>query len=149
IMPGYRTFGCDMEEPMQGYGASAIGAGNGNVIYLVPCKSGDVNIEHYVAMTGPRHGSFAETYEFELPITFNEPNRSTLINPQYDASAGILTSTTYSSPDYDCGIFEKHRYVPDQDFFELIEYREKTDCDGQGGSPEAFPLVWTLDEMGQ
>lgn len=149
IMPGYRTLGCDMEGPIQGYGARAAGAGNGNVVYLVPCNSGDVNIEHYVAMTGPRHGSFAETYEFELPPDFNEPNRATLINPQFDAQSGTLTSTTYSSPAYDCGVFEKFRYVPEQDFFELIEYREKTDCDGVTGLPENFPLVWTLDEMGQ
>lgn len=149
IMPGYRTYSCDMETPMQGFGARAMGMGRGNVLFMVPCQNGDVNIEHYVAMTGPRHENFANTYEFELPLGYNQPNRPTIINPDYDPETGTLTSVTYYSSNYDCGIYEKHQYVADQDFFELSEYREKTDCDGITGPPEGFPLVWTIDELGQ
>ncbi|MEM9331896.1 MAG: DUF1176 domain-containing protein [Pseudomonadota bacterium] len=149
IMPGFRSYNCDMDGPMQSFGAKVMGMGSGNVIYLIPCQTGDVNIEHYVAVTGPNHGNFANTYEFELPIDFNQPNRTTIISPSFDPQSGTLTSITYNSSNYDCGIFEKHQYVQDGDYFELIEYREKTDCDGITGPPEGFPLIWTIDEMGQ
>ena len=148
-MPGYRTFGCDMETPMQAWGAVGLGMGNGHDIYLVPCQNGDVNAEHYVAIVGPKYGNHANTYEFEYPITFNQPNRSTIINPDFDPQSGILTSTTYHSPNYDCGIYEKHQYVADQDFFELLEYREKILCDGGNVLPENYELVWTIEELGQ
>ena len=148
-MPGFRVFECDMENTLQGYGAIAQGAGNGNVIFMVPCQSGDVNIEHYIAMTGPKHGNFANTYEFETPPDFNQPNQSTIINPQFEAETGTLTSIQYYSPNSDCGVYSKHAYVADQDFFELLEYREKITCDGKYTPPENYDLVWTIDEMGQ
>lgn len=148
-MHGYRVFDCDMENMLQGYGAIVMGAGNGNVLYMVPCQPGDLNIEHYVAMTGPAHGNFANFYEFETPPDFNLPNEGIIINPEFDAENGILTSTRFDSHESDCGVFTKHAYVADGDFFELLEYREKVNCDGVFTSPETYDLVWTIDEMGQ
>ncbi|MEO0329875.1 MAG: DUF1176 domain-containing protein [Pseudomonadota bacterium] len=148
-MPGFKTYQCDMETPMEGFGAIGLGMGNGHALYMVPCQMGDVNIEHYIAMLGPKHGNFANTYEFETPPDFNQPNRSTIINPDYDPDTMKLFATTYHSPNYDCGIYETHQYVEEEDFFELIEFREKSSCDGKNTLPENFPLVWTIDEMGQ
>ncbi len=148
-MHGFRVFDCDMDNTLQGYGAIALGAGNGNVLFLVPCQLGDSNIEHYVAMTGPKHGNFANFYDFETPPDFNQPNQSIIINPEYDAGSGTLTSVQYYNHENDCGVFTKHAYVPDGDYFELLEYREKTVCDGQYTLPENYDLVWTIDEMGQ
>lgn len=149
LMPGYRVFNCDVDNSLKGYGAIVLGAGNGNVVYLMPCNPGDVNVEYYIAMTGPKHGNFANTYEFETPPDFNQPNTGTIINPDFDAETGILISTQYHSPNYDCGVFMKHGYVPEQDFFELLEYREKSNCDAKVTPPENYDLVWTIDEMGQ
>ena len=148
-MHGYRVFDCDMENMLQGYGAIVMGAGNGNVLYMVPCQPGDVNIEHYVAMTGPAHGNFANFYDFETPPDFNQPNESIIINPEYHAESGTLTSVRFDSHESDCGVYTKHAYVADGDFFELLEYRKKTNCDGQYTAPETYDLVWTIDEMGQ
>ncbi|MEM7069855.1 MAG: DUF1176 domain-containing protein [Pseudomonadota bacterium] len=149
LMPGYRTLDCAMEEALGAFGARGFGLGDGHDLYLVACQNGDVNINHYVAMVGPKHGNFANTYEFELPLDYNQPNRSTITSPNFDNDTQTLTSVTYHSQNYDCGIYEKHQYVADGDFFELVEYREKSDCDGVTGPPEGFPLVWTIDELGQ
>lgn len=148
-MHGYRVFDCDMENVLQGYGAIAVGAGNGNVLFMVPCQPGDVNVEHYIAMTGPAHGNFANIYDFETPPDFNQPNESIIINPEFDAENGILTSVRFDSHESDCGVYTKHAYVADGDFFELLEYREKEICDGVYTAPETYNLVWTIDEMGQ
>ncbi len=148
-MHGYRVFDCDMENTLQGYGAIALGAGSGNVVFMVPCQLGDSNIEHYVAMTGPKHGNFANFYEFETPPDFNQPNQGIIINPDYDPQSGTLTSVQYYNHANDCGVYSKHAYVADGDFFELLEYREKSNCDGQYTAPENYDLVWTIDEMGQ
>ena len=69
--------------------------------------------------------------------------------PEFSIDGRILTSVTYASPNYDCGFWEKHRYEPDGDYFELVEYREKKRCDSKTTPPEQYPMVWTILEMGQ
>jgi hypothetical protein len=41
----------------------------------------------------------------------------------------------------DCGVFERHQ-LTEAGAFELIEYREKTMCDGKVISPREWPLVY-------
>ena len=142
---GYDVYGCDFETTLQGYGAQAYGAGGNGDFYFVPCFSGDVNIEHYAAHVSEQG---TELLEFELPIGQNLPNRTTIINPSFDGDALTVTATTYDSPNYDCGVWEKHQWVADQRFFELVEYRVKSACDGVMTPPETYPLDWTIDEMG-
>lgn len=59
-----------------------------------------------------------------------------------------MTGTTYHSPNYDCGTFERHEVEAESGNYTLMEYLEKTDCDGITGPPEGWPLSWTIDEMG-
>ena len=139
------SMSCD-NDALQAYGAQAIGMGQNGDFYFVPCFSGDVNIEHvgvHIDVNGAK-----QQLEFELPIGQNQPNRGTLINPQFDNQTGILTAVSYDSPNYDCGVSEEHQWISDGAFFELITYRIKSNCDGVQTQPEDFPLDWTIDEMG-
>lgn len=146
---GNDDFDCDLEDTLQAYGAHVFGFSDGLRINLVPCRFGDVNIEHFVALTGGRFGDNARAYGFETPPDFNLPDDQTIINPVFEQDGMIITSVSYSSPNRDCGVFRKYRFRAESNFFELREYREKIDCDGQPTLPEDYPMVWTIDEMGQ
>ena len=148
LKPGYDMFNCDLQNTLNGFGAEVYGSKTGPTAYIVPCQAGDVNVDYYV-MLAHRGATAANTYEFESPPDFNASMRTTLVNPMWDPATKTLTSTTYHSPNYDCGVYEIHQYSEEADFFELIEYREKSDCNGVTTPPEGFPLSWTIDEMGQ
>ena len=149
VMVGYRPLGCNIEETVPAFGATVHKADINTFFYLVPCHMGDVNVEHYVAQIGPRHEGYAEYYDFEYPPDFNLDNRSLIVNPEWWNDESLLTSVEYYSPDADCGVYQIHRYDWADDFFELIEYREKPECDGIHTAPTDYPLVWTIEEMGQ
>jgi hypothetical protein len=65
---------------------------------------------------------------------------STLFNPEWDVRSRTVSSFALARGAGDCGVFERHR-VTVEGKFELLEYREKTTCDGKADKPEAFPLV--------
>ena len=145
----YRPLDCEMPEAVAAFGAKVHKFDVNSYFYLVPCRTGDLNIEHYLAQVSPRHESYAELHDFEYPISFNQDNFTLIVNPEYWADDGGLTSTSYHSPNADCGVYQVHRYRPKRDYFELIEYREKDSCDGVKTPPTDYPLVWTIEEMGQ
>jgi hypothetical protein len=64
---------------------------------------------------------------------------STLIDPTWDVAKRIVTSIGLGRAEGDCGVLERYR-VLDDGTFELIEYREKANCDGKAVKPEQFPL---------
>lgn len=145
---GFDVMNCNLTVALEAFGAMAYGSG-GKTLYLVPCHQGDVNIASYVSMMRDADSLNAKLYEFERPPGVNAPLRSDIINPNWDAATGRLTSIEYYSPEADCGLFEIHQYVEEGDFFEIIESREKANCDSVMTLPESYPLAWTIDEMGQ
>ncbi|MDA9009365.1 hypothetical protein N9K16_05340 [Alphaproteobacteria bacterium] len=148
-MLAYRPLDCEMPEAVAAFGAKVHKFDVNSYFYLVPCRTGDLNIEHYVAQISPRHEGNAELHEFEYPIGFNRDNFTLIVNPEYWADSDWLMSTSYHSSGADCGVYQVHRYRPKRDYFELIEYREKANCDSVQTPPAEYPLVWTIEEMGQ
>jgi hypothetical protein len=65
----------------------------------------------------------------------------TLIDPEWDVKKRVVTSVSLGRGQGDCGTLERHR-VTSEGKFELIEYREKKNCDGKIIKPENFPLVF-------
>ncbi|MCU0830880.1 MAG: DUF1176 domain-containing protein [Rhizobiaceae bacterium] len=140
------AYGCGLDEALGAWGAKALGLGQGRRLFIVPCHNADINIESHVTLLGP--DGMATPLQFESPPGENAPMRPTLINPDYDAPSGLLRATAFDSPEGGCGTFERHRLLADQLAFELIEQREKPDCDTTIPNPEDWPLAWTIDEMG-
>jgi hypothetical protein len=64
-----------------------------------------------------------------------------IIAPQWDVKNRIITSLATEGNGKDCGVFERHQ-LTEAGAFELIEYREKTMCDGKVISPREWPLVY-------
>ena len=145
---GQRQLECDLETTMSAIGGAANGFFYNNVLYVIPCQMGDRNFDSYVTAYSENDPSYARLYEFESPPGFNAPLRKTIFNPSWDGETQRLTSTVYYGPDGDCGVYELFQYDEGNDFFELLEYREKPSCDGRQTQPEDYPMVWSLAEMG-
>jgi hypothetical protein len=64
-----------------------------------------------------------------------------IIAPQWDIKNRIITSIAAEGNGKDCGVYERHQLTESGEF-ELIEYREKTMCDGKVVNPREWPLVY-------
>ncbi|WP_269580679.1 DUF1176 domain-containing protein [Roseibium sp. Sym1] len=146
-MMGFRALNCQLEETVPAFGAHYFAEGDVET-WIVPCQMADANVPFYMATHIPFNPSLDEWKEFETPPGFNQPNHALVNNLFYDPSSGQVTGTTYFSPNYDCGAFERHEVEAESGNYVLIEYLEKSDCDGVTGPPEGWPLSWTIDEMG-
>ncbi|MEM5585332.1 DUF1176 domain-containing protein [Roseibium sp. AS2] len=146
-MMGYRTLDCQLEETVPAFGAKYFAEGDVET-WIVPCQMADANVPYYMAIHIPFDPSLDEWKEFETPPGFNQPNHALVNNLFYDPDTGNVTGTTYYSPNYDCGAFERHEVEAESGNYTLVEYLEKSGCDGVTGPPEGWPLNWTIDEMG-
>lgn len=146
-MIGYRTLDCRLEETLPAYGAQFYAEGDVET-WVVPCTMADANVPYFMAVHIPFNPSLDEWKEFETPPDFNQPNHALVNNLFFDPVTGQVTGTTYYSPNYDCGAFERHEMMAESGDYELVEYLEKSNCDGVTGPAEGWPLNWTIDEMG-
>lgn len=146
-MMGYRMMDCDLQETVPMYGAQYYVEGD-VMTYVVPCRSADLNVPYYMVTHIPFNPSLDELHEFETPPHFNQPDRALVHNLFFDRQTWQVTGTTYYSDGYDCGVFERHEQQRESGEYTLMEYYEKTDCDGIAGPPEGWPLEWTEAEMG-
>ncbi len=146
-MMGYRTLDCRLDETLPAYGAQFYAEGDVET-WVVPCTMADANVPYFMAVHIPFNPSLDEWKEFETPPDFNQPNQALVNNLFFDPDTGQVTGTTYYSPNYDCGAFERHEMMAESGDYELVEYLEKSNCDGVTGPAEGWPLNWTIDEMG-
>ncbi len=146
-MMGYRTLDCRLDETLPAYGAQFYAEGDVET-WVVPCTMADANVPYFMAIHIPFNPSLDEWKEFETPPDFNQPNHALVNNLFFDPDTGQVTGTTYYSPNYDCGAFERHEVMAESGDYELVEYLEKSNCDGVTGPAEGWPLSWTIDEMG-
>ena len=85
---------------------------------------------------------------FQSPETIKQDgdaDQPWLMEPRLDIKTGIVTSLELGRAAADCGKYQRHRLVAgdgDSHAFELIEFREKPDCDEVFIPVEEFPLVY-------
>lgn len=145
---GRGNMGCDLAYTLDAYGASVHGEG-AFVLHLIPCEPADANVSYYVAASYPNDPGRGHLFSFQRPLEDNAPDTSKVFNPQWDSDRQTMTTQQYYGPNSDCGIFMVHEYVRDEGRFDLIEVREKANCNGVFETGEQYPLKWSIDEMGQ
>jgi hypothetical protein len=64
-----------------------------------------------------------------------------LMSPKWDIKSRVVTSVSLGRGAGDCGVLEKYRVTPEGQFA-LVEYREKTACDGVETLPEQYPQIF-------
>jgi Protein of unknown function (DUF1176) len=79
---------------------------------------------------------------FDIPKGKNhQGSPQELLAPQWDMRTKIVSSTYTEGNGSDCGTFQRHQLTADGSFV-MIEYREKSICDGKSMKPSEFPLVY-------
>lgn len=141
--------GCSLEEAVGAFGANAYALDDGGFLWVVSCHNADVNVEGYVVAANDTDGAGAELVRFDAPPGEAPEPRRTIVNPVFDAGRAVLEATLYHSPNWDCGFFEVHAFLPQTRGFELVETRLKEDCDGVQIPPSEFPLEWTAEQLGR
>ncbi|MEM1046566.1 MAG: DUF1176 domain-containing protein [Pseudomonadota bacterium] len=113
-------------------------------IWQVPCILGSYQSSMVFALR-PRDGSVdPRIMRFSVPPGYGDP-QSSIMEPRVDKASGILTSVSLGRPAADCGTVQRHRLVRDGDGkprFDLIEYRDKPECDETFVPIETFPLIF-------
>lgn len=114
-----------------------------SAIWQIPCDAyayQSTSVFALVYLTNPAENlSFLE---FPGPKGRKRPaDASMLFDPQWNVATRTVTGFAKSRGTGDCGVLERYR-VTEAGEFELVEYREKTACDGKVIKPEEFPLVF-------
>jgi hypothetical protein len=146
---GRDRLNCALDDAVPAFGAQVHTLANGQVLSVVPCHFGDVNIESFVVIANGAGGGDARLVRFQRPLGEDPEPRGTIINPRWEPSVRRLTSTRYDSPNSDCGTFEIHEPMPGTAGFELVQVRQKAQCDGSATPAENYPLAWSIEEMGR
>ena len=68
--------------------------------------------------------------------------RHALMDPSWDIRSRTVTGIHTEGNGSDCCQYERYQVTVEGEL-RLVEYREKTTCDGQRMAPKDFPLVFT------
>ena len=144
----YRVFGCDGEVMENGLHHHQM-IEPALSLYFIKCFFTGEGTDYTVFIYDEADTSDAKYYSFEQPPHVEGDNAITLQNPFWNQPDYTLSGTFYYNPaDKNCGVHDRYGYLPADDYFELLERREKPGCNGPATSPQSWPVTWTLDEMG-
>jgi len=136
-----KQFGC--EDRLMNANVIGFDMSEESAIWEIPCQSfayqaSSVFAKVYTPAPGKEH----EFLSFQGPRGRKRPTEpGVLLNATWNVRARTVTSISLGRAAGDCGVLERHR-VTEEGTFRLIEYREKTECDGKVVKPENFPLVY-------
>jgi hypothetical protein len=95
----------------------------------------------YAVVYAAAPGSDFEFLTFKRPPGKEPSSETTLMMPKWDVASRTVTGVSLGRGSGDCGTLERHRFKVDRKF-ELVEFREKENCDGKEDKPESWPLVF-------
>lgn len=116
----------------------------GQEIWQVPCVLGSYQSSMVFTLRTRDGAADPSIMRFSAPPGYGDP-RSSIMEPRLNRASSVLTSVSLGRPAADCGTVERHRLVRDENGlprFELIEYRDKPECDETFVPIETFPLIF-------
>ncbi|MEM9206737.1 MAG: DUF1176 domain-containing protein [Pseudomonadota bacterium] len=116
-------------------------------MYEIPCFLAAYNGSSIYVLEAEIDGqTYASTMSFALPPQRGGSDEFEISNASFDTSTSRLTSFHKGRGIGDCGVYSIYDLVyaeGDTVEFQLVEYREKEDCDGIATPFEQYPLVWS------
>ncbi|MEM6665803.1 MAG: DUF1176 domain-containing protein [Pseudomonadota bacterium] len=115
-------------------------------LYEIPCYLAAYNASSIFVITEDLGGDvYARVLDFFLPPNRGGGAEQEISNPTFAINTGILSSFHLGRGTGDCGTYQKHQLHEVEGeivTWELLEYREKEDCDGVETAITDYPLVW-------
>lgn len=133
-----KRFDCRADVMNQGVTAFRVLADK--AIWEIPCDLFAYNTSSvfiYVPIDRPEEFRFLD---FQAPPGRTRDDPHVLINAEWNARAHTVTSFAKGRGLGDCGTYEVHKLIDDR--FQLVEFREKKDCDGIATPPAQYKLVY-------
>lgn len=115
------------------------------LFWQIPCWSGAYQAASVLAVTQNPPQDWGEILTIPNPPSLEGRQNYAAANPQVNGPKGHITTTELSRGVGDCGTFQVIRLIdgPGEVLeLELLEYRDKPDCDGNASAPENWPLVY-------
>ena len=135
---------CDLAGPSAWNGASYV-VNENYLLWELPCFVGAYQGSSAFGVTQNPPGDWANVLVLpNLPGNLAEETYG-VMNAQVFNEKGLITATEYGRGLGDCGVYKVLRLTdgPGEELeLELLEYREKIDCDGTANLPEIWPLVF-------
>lgn len=110
-------------------------------LYFLPCTAGAYNFLYTVWRESNGYFSPLLFAEYSDPLGWS--GTSLLVNPEFDAQTGVLTSFYKGRGIGDCGSFGRWQWTGYN--FRMLEYAYKDDCDAEGGI-ESFPIIFSAKQ---
>ncbi|MCZ8376860.1 MAG: hypothetical protein O9342_15915 [Beijerinckiaceae bacterium] len=136
-----QRFGCTV--PAQRNGITGFQMSEESAIWQIPCdRFGQNQTSVFALVYLPAPDQQYEILETPSPRGLDRKlDSGVLMSAQWDVRSRTVTSLYPASDRQDCGIFERHA-VTREGKLALVEFREKTRCDGVAGRPDQWPLVF-------
>jgi hypothetical protein len=137
-----KQFGC--EPALVQKGVMAFQLSEEAAIWQIPCGDyGAKSSAIYAIVYIPDPSADVKFLKLKLPDCIKRSlGDHALMDPSWDMKSRTVTGIHTEGNGSDCGQYERYE-VSDEGEFRLVEFREKTTCDGQSMAPKDFPLVFT------
>jgi hypothetical protein len=119
------------------------------ILWEVPCFLGAYQGTSIFAITQNPPADWATMLSLPNPPALEGENNAQMMNPEVFAERGVFLSTSLGRGEGDCGTYQVFRLMdaPGETFeFQLMEYREKVNCDGVQSEPSEWPLQFQAGE---
>lgn len=118
-------------------------------LWEVPCFLGAYQGTSIFAITQNPPADWATMLSLPNPPALEGENNAQMMNPEVFAEKGLFISTSLARGEGDCGTYQVFRLMdaPGETLeFQLMEYREKVNCDGVQSEPSEWPLQFQPGE---
>ncbi|MCB1491205.1 MAG: DUF1176 domain-containing protein [Rhodobiaceae bacterium] len=141
--------GCELDRTVDALGMTRYFISDTFWLWEVPCYIAAYQATWvYVTASNWDGTLYATVMPFYPPPTQEGTEDPEIISPTFSAATSTLTSFAKGRGAGDCGTWQRYELVyGDGENIEwnLLEQREKVDCDGRADPPESYPLVWKAD----
>jgi hypothetical protein len=139
-----KQFGC--ESALVQKGVMAFQLSEEAAIWQIPCGDyGDKSSAVYAIVYIPDPSADFKFMKLRLPSGVERSlGDHALMDPTWDMKSRTVTGIHTEGNGSDCGQYERYQVTSKGEVeLSLVEFREKTTCDGQTIAPKDFPLVFT------
>ncbi|MDH4438845.1 MAG: DUF1176 domain-containing protein [Rhizobium sp.] len=130
------------------YGGARYALNDAFTLWEVPCFLGAYLGSSVFAITQNPPTDWVSVLTLPNPPALEGENNVGLMNPQVLPERGLMISTSVGRGEGDCGTYQVFRLMdaPGETFeLQLLEYREKVQCDGVQVEPTAWPLQFRAE----
>jgi hypothetical protein len=144
LMQDYASDDCDVGGYAPWAGASYV-INENYLLWQLPCFSGAYQASGVFAVTQNPPQDWGELLTLPNPPGLEGNQNYGAMNADVLGPKGLIRTTAFGRGAGDCGVYQVFRLTdgPGEVLeLELLEYREKIDCDGNATEPESWPLAY-------